>query len=779
MAQKIPPPPPLSSYRPSHERGAPIPQRGPLPPPPAGYQPRRQPPKRSGGGLLLGIVYFFMLVLFVVGGGVAYLFINPPSELIRTQIAQQVKARTGRDLIISGPASFTVFPAIGVSLNGVSLSGPPGDTSKLVDMHALDVRVKLAPLFSRRIAIDSLVLKKPVFSLRVDKSGRKNWDFASDNPAAVRYADARGSTIVSDAAPIVVAAADAAKPNAGGGDALDDVQFDDVRIVDGTFRFADERKGRADEVSGINVKFGLKSLAAPITATGNLAWRGEQIDFDGTLTSLDKVRAQQPAKLAFTAKNRLLSATYDGGVLIKDDAYLEGKVTANASSARALAGWFGTTLPPVQGFGPLSISGTLKTVSNVTTFSGAQFGLDGSTANGNVTITTGGVRPNVQANLVVSDLDLNKYMTDAVTGVIATDTGGAPAPAAADPQQGGGQGQEKSQDQIENLLKGSKVYGAMQREGWSSEQMNFALLGLADGSSNLKVGKLRFRNINIDQSDIALAVKNRVMKATLNDARLYQGQGRGSFSVDGSGKAANIAANIALDGVSAQHLLKDAANFDMIAGKANVGLQIASTGASQLQLVENLNGKAQFKFNDGSIVGFNVPGALRGVSKGDFSGLKKAPSEKTDFSELGATFTVTNGVAENNDLSLVSPMLRVTGAGQVHMPQRTIDYMVKPKLVASLEGQSSAGALSGIEVPVKITGSWDRPKYQPDIGSVLNNPQTVETIKEIGKRFRGKNAGEILDGLFGKKGEGESGQSDSGSSAKDLLNNLFKKQSSE
>ena len=125
----VPPPPPLSTYRPSFER-APLgsgPRKGPRPP----------APPRRGGGLLLGVVYFFLFVILVAGGGVAYLLVNPPSDLIRQKITEQVKTRTGRDLVIAGRANFTFFPVLGVSLKNVSLSGPPGMDGKLVEMHAV------------------------------------------------------------------------------------------------------------------------------------------------------------------------------------------------------------------------------------------------------------------------------------------------------------------------------------------------------------------------------------------------------------------------------------------------------------------------------------------------------------------------------------------------------------------------------------------------------------------------------------------------------------------
>lgn len=749
---------------------------------PLGSGPRRRPPpppppRRSG--LLLGVVYFFLFVLLIGGAGLGYVILNPPSEFLRQKIAEQVRARTGRNFVMGGPASFTLYPSIGISLKDVALSGPPGMEGNLVQMQALNVSVNPWALFSGRAEVHSLLFRQPTFDLRIGKDGRKNWQFAA-RATPLRYAELATPGTRRDSEPVRLAQsdADAAKAAAPARLAMNDLRLDDVRIESGTFRFTDERTGRVEQLGDVNVKFALPSLNQPLVANGNLAWRDKTIEFDGTMSGLANLNSPQPAHLQFNARNELLVASYDGSVRVDDGVSLDGEVKAQAESARSLAQWFGKQLPPVSGFGPLSIQGTLKTNGNITDFQSARFGLDGAEAKGTIRVTTGGVRPLVEANLAIPELDLNKYMTSAVTGVLATQNGAAPAGRAAPaPETGKSGNAQQPADDIEKLLNapGAKVYGAVQRAGWSSEALNLTLLGLADGNARANVGKIHFKNITLGRSSVAVALKDLVLQATFDDVALYDGHGKGEVRLDGSAGSANLATNINLQGVSAFPLLKDAASFEWVAGKANMALQLAANGQSQLQLVENLNGKAAFRFSDGAVVGFNLPGALRGLSNGDFSGFRKSPSEKTDFSALGASFTVTNGVAQNQDLQLLSPLLRVSGAGAIHMPERTVDYTVKPKLIASLEGQQGEAEATGIEVPVRITGSWDRPSYQPDLKGLLSDPnKAVETIKQLGKKLKGKNGDEIVDKIFGKEDDAAAGSSDSTKrKAKNLLNKFF------
>ena len=777
-----PDPPPLATYRPSAERGPAPPQARRGPPPPG--QPRgpagRQPPPRRRSGVLSALLGFLVVIVALAGAGAAYLVLNPPSDLIRQTLADQVKEKTGRDLVVAGPASFSFWPGLGVSLKDVTLSGPPGSPNKLVTMAALDVNIKTMPLLQRQIEVRRLVLKKPVFDFRVDKQGRKNWQLAEAG-RPVRYAQAGAPQPADGAAPIATDAP-ATQPENPALTAklaqIKHVQLGDVRIEDGTLRYTDERSGKTQQVSAVNVQVAMQSLNSPVTAKGDLAWQGEKINFDGRLSTAKLVLEEKPARIVFTAENRNINASYDGAVLIHDGADLEGKITVKSESVKSLAKWLGSTLPPVSGFGPLSLAGTLKTNGNVTSLSNANLGLDGATGTGTITVTTGGIRPAVQASLKLSELDLNKYMIGAAGAAPAPQPAQKP-PTAGAPAKPGDKAGAKHGDAIDELLQvpagGPKVHGYTERQGWSSEPLNLTLFGVVDADAKLQIGRLLYQNIKVGQSALTVALKNKVMKTSFENVQLYDGHGTGLLNVDGTGKAAQVGANFVLDGLSALPFLKDAADMDWLAGKTKLTLQLAAQGASQLQLVETLNGKADFAFANGAIVGFNLPGAIRGISQGKLSGLKKAPAEKTDFSELAASFTIANGIAQNQDLRLTSPLLRVTGAGAVQLPPKTVDYTVKPKLVASLEGQQGAADLSGLEIPVRISGPWDKPKYEPDLKGVLSDPnKAIEAVKQIGKQFKGKSAKEIADELLGKKsGAGATGSTQK---AKDLLKNLLKPQ---
>ncbi len=725
---------------------------------------RNPPAKRSG--LLKGIVFGFIALLAIAGAGAAYFVMNAPADLVRDRVVAEVKARTGRDLKIAGPATFTLYPNIGVSMRDVSLSPPPGMTGKpLVTMEGLDVSVRILPLLKREVYVERIILQKPVFELYADKQGRKSWEFAAlSTPGPVRLAQAAtppapgAKPTASDApaglpANVPAAAPTGTAPADTKRASIEQLHFGNVRIENGTVRYADAATGAAQEASAINMKVGLSDLRQPLSADGDLVWKGQKVGVDLTLTSLKSVMDDKPARVALSVASAPATARFDGSLTIRDGYDAEGTLEAKSQSVRALAKWLGTELPKAKGYGPFEATGQLRATAKAISLSGAKITLDGATANGQLTVETPGERPYIKTTLSISELDLNKY--------IGTGGGSYSEPAAAaKPAAAPEAAAEKpaAAQSIEDLLKqpapasGPRVQGYTKREGWSTDPIDLSVLGAADADAKLSVGRLLYQDIKIGQSQLTVALKNKVMKTNFDDIKLYGGNGRGFITLDGtSPKAANAGANLSFEGIDALPFLKDAAGFDKLSGKAKMTLAVAGQGANQNQLMNALNGKGDFTFANGAVNGLNVAGMIRGVTQGKLTGLKTSPTEKTDFSELASTWTIVNGVASNQDLRLASPLLRLTGGGNVMLGAQQVDYIMKPKLVSSAAGQGGAVANEqGIEVPVRVHGPWSKLDYTPDLKGIFSDPnKAVDTIKEIGKQFKGQSAGEALKSLLG------------------------------
>ncbi len=686
----------------------------------------------------------------LIGAIFVALTIWSPANLVRDQLVARVKAQTGRDLVIAGPTSLSFFPSVAISMSDVTLSAPPGMTgAPIATMQALEASVPLLPLLQKQVNVEQVILRKPVIDLRVDASGRRSWDFAAlGAPKLIQLAQAttgRPGQIPRELQDFVKSAnpdSREAVVSKGPLAALGNLSLEDVRIEGGTIRYVDERTGVAEEVQTLDARLSLSSISSPLDAKGSLIWRGEPVAFETRLASPKLLTEDRPARLTLKVSGRPAEIDYDGAVTLGRTPEVEGTVAVKAPSLKALMALLGATIPEATALGATSLNGRLKANEAAVSISEMTLGVDNLSVQGALTVEPRGGRPMLRGNLQIAELDLNRY---------ALPTAGAAASvpsvkARAVPSQKIAPAGKPAQS-IEDLLRanpnqpapaGTRVQGYTRRLGWSEETIDLSAFRLFDADLKLALGSLIYRGLKVGQTQMRVGLKDRALTAHFDDVQLYDGRGRGLLTIDGTTPVPVIGANLAVDGTSAAHLLKDAADFEWVAGRAKVNFAVSGQGMTEHQIMSSLQGKADVQFKDGAIVGYNVSNMLRGLAQGRFSGLERSPAEKTDFSEMAASFTIQNGIAQNKDLRLISPQLRITGAGSANLGDRTMDYMLRPKLVAQATAGTTEGG--GLEIPVKLNGSWDRPTIAPDIDGVLKNPdQAIDTIKQLGKQFQEKN----------------------------------------
>ena len=266
-----------------------------------------------------------------------------------------------------------------------------------------------------------------------------------------------------------------------------------------------------------------------------------------------------------------------------------------------------------------------------------------------------------------------------------------------------------------------------------------------DGS--LRIGRLKAENIRL--SDLRLYVKAHkgLVDVSPLSASLYGGSMNGGLSLNAQASPV-IAVNQKLAGIDVAALTKDAADFDMLEGRGNVAMNLSMQGNTVSRMKKALNGNLSLNLVDGAIKGINVAKALRDA-KGVLTGAQTQAAnrnEKTDFSELKASFKINNGMAHNDDLTLKSPLLRVAGSGDIDVGNNGMNYLARATLTRTLEGQGGLDQMGGITVPVRIAGQFDSLKYTLDFGAMAKEAakqKVEETRQELKKKAR-----EQLKNLF-------------------------------
>ncbi|MDD2832627.1 MAG: AsmA family protein [Methylotenera sp.] len=288
----------------------------------------------------------------------------------------------------------------------------------------------------------------------------------------------------------------------------------------------------------------------------------------------------------------------------------------------------------------------------------------------------------------------------------------------------------------------------------------------ADGSvriGHLNYGKTKASNVRID-----LKASGGVATAAPFSANLYQGSMSGSLKVDAR-STPSIAFKQDMRGIAIGPLLVDAINNDMLDGKGSLNVDVSTTGNTVGALKKALNGKAALNLADGAVKGIDIAGTIRNAkSKLNFfkdkSSIGADQTQKTDFSELSASFDIKNGVAHNEDLTMKAPILRLNkgdSRGDVDIANETINYLAKPTIVKSLKGQggSDLDTLAGVSIPVKVTGTFSEPKYGVDfaaLGTAIAKSNLLDKVggekgAAVKELIGGGDKVDALSGLLGKK----------------------------
>ena len=429
----------------------------------------------------------------------------------------------------------------------------------------------------------------------------------------------------------------------------------------------------------------------PLTVKGALSSTPGRIAFNGATLTVD---------------GDVLNANFTG-VFETASSAVAGKVDMRSSSARQLASRAGFALPGDNGFGALAIGGNLNATPQRIVFDNVRLALDGMSGSGDVTLTTG-ARSHAKASLSLDRLDLNPYL------------GGGPGPRSA----------------------GGTV------APWSDEAIDASALKAIDADLAFSVDALNVGGLRIGRSVLDFALSGGKLRANLKQMALYGGDGKGSVMLSGAGAAPEVAMDVVMSGIKAEPLLMDAVGFNRLSGTGNITLKVAGAGRSQRALMNSLDGTVQMKLEDGAIKGANLAEVARTIQFA-LSGAAVGGRAKTDFAELSASLVIKNGVGRNDDLRLLSPFVRLTGAGNIDIAGQRLDYRVEPRAVRSSEGQGGKTDLKGIGIPFLIKGPWAGLSYAPDLTGITNT--AIESIIKGEDPLDAIKNETGLDQLFGKK----------------------------
>ena len=689
------------------------------------------------------------------------------ADWVRDRVAQRIKEQTGRDLTVNGTTALLFTPGPHIVMTDATFSDPE-ERAGTADFSVgrLVIDLNLFELMSRQIDANRVVLERPVLTVRLGDDNRPKQKSKPKGEAKAQGEKQRR-----------------------------DVKLRDVRIEDGTVNIVSD-DGKVKRIEHIAAALSLPTLTAPFTGTGKLDWKEQTVAFNFTLTSLADLREKRPAKLVLTVDTTAIAAKFDGSMLTRPDFSGEGELTAKASSIPSLLAWMREKPAVATGIGDGELASHVAWNKGEITLSAVRFALEHARGQGQAVVTLKSPRPHVRAALALDYLDLNPFLPAGRAKAAgprgkpneAEPDEAAPRAESAAPRRSpaneappveNGQDQDLIDTPNEDQSAGAgqpEPDAASDTSPQPAEPAQDAAPAAAvpaaaaspasfDADVNLNVRKTRVAHLEIGPSSLGLAFRDGVLNAALGGMELYEGHASGKLVLDAAKPVPTFTGDFLLDGVQAKPLLSDAAQFSLLEGRTKLNLLISGAGDTAEAIKSSLSGQGSIAVSDGAIEGVDLTEMIGKIGAGEIPELRQGPGAKTAFTDLGGSFTITNGIAETSNLQVTSPLLKVVAAGTVDLTQSTINMLANPEIVGGPEGQG--GALAGLTVPIRIEGPLDRPTIRPELKGMFANPgKAGKTVRQIGealqKKFKGKPVGEALGRFLGNvqigpEGEGEDG----------------------
>lgn len=662
-----------------------------------------------------GAVLLVMLVLMGV------LLASFDAARLKNELTVAVQEHTGRKLRIDGDLSLSFFPNVGVKIGRVRLSERDGD-DHFASFSNARIAVAVLPLFSRQVVAKSLDIDGLDFTLIKRRDGTHNFDDligkAPDKKTGVAVTDPR-DTSGKEAPAAVPAPAD--KPLV--------LSIAGINVTDAALTWRDERSGRIVTVAKLDLSTGGLKLdtarrtmsLAEVTLIAQGDTDTEESSAENFVLRLDApsltLSPEHSSGQAVTLTARLDSRGYSVNTTLE----LAGlALQAETISARELAinldAHFASTAVKARLSAPLAVNlakqafavknlaGELTIAHPRLSMKSLKLPLTGS-LDVNLKKATAALSldTRLEDSPIALRLDLPEFAPLALVFDLVID----------------------QLDIDRYLVAGAEQGGQKAARKPAGAKLDFSALRGHDVRGAVKIGALQAAQVKMQDVRMQVKLADGRLAVAPHSAKLYGGSLSGALAIDADKNRVHLKQS--LTGVQLQPLLKDLANQDLLAGRGNIAVDVATQGDSVDAMKRALAGTAQIALKDGAIKGINLAQSLRELkgklaSRQDVSEAASA-DRQTDFSALTASFRIADGVARNSDMQARSPLLRLTGAGDIDIGNHRIDYLAKASVVATSRSQGGRDLahLKGLTIPVRLHGPLDSPAWNIEFAGLAGD----------------------------------------------------------
>lgn len=584
-----------------------------------------------------------LVIVLAIAGLAAAMPLLLSSKAFKQPIADQLANWTGRKVSFVGDPHVSVFPHLKIWVPQFTMAGAAGaGGDPLVTADRLVGTVRLWPLLVGRVEVIELGLRRARVHLKVDESGKPNWLIG---PAPAMMDDG-------EVTPLRAA----------------DLRLGRVAVRESSIVYDDEAAGKHETFQNVDLNVAWPVVKAVATVVGAFQWRGEAVEFNGSMNDPLAFAAGKPSPVRFAVASTPLRVSFSGNATDLGGVNLQGTANISTPSLRRVFSWTGFPMEPASTLGAASIEGKVNWADRAATFTEAHAELDGNIAEGMVIANFAGERPHVQTTLDFAKLDLSPYL---------------------------------------DSFRSENGPGL-----WSSAPMSMPLVSAADFDARLSMGEILLGSVRLGRAAVTASAVDGRLDVNVTEAQLYGGSL--AARIKGELRDGSLTANLTADmkEVPAGVALADIAGLKSVDGTGTASLTVGGSGRTVGEFLHGLAGTAKMAISDGTLEGLQLDRVV--TMLGGAGGAASDTSGATSFSAATCTLDLADGTLRTSDLRAEGKGFRIDLAAEASLSDTT----VSGRGSLTLDGASADSAPMTV-LPFELTGTWLAPELLPDFQRLI------------------------------------------------------------
>ncbi len=471
-----------------------------------------------------------------------------PAERIARIAESQFEANTGRKLTITGGVSPTLWPRLGVTLEGVAISNADwAGAEPMLEASRLDVGVGMSALLGRDVVVEAFEVEAPIIRLARNAQGQANWDFLTE----LGGEDEEG----------------------GDGPGVNSVSLPKGTITGATIIYDDASTGLRKQLEALDATLRLDDLAGEAQVDVSALMDGQSVSLSAQVAGLQPLLDGGVQGISATATLGANQVSFDGVAGIEPvqaKGGVEG-VVADHPSLFALMGQPAPRIP--EGLGQrVEFGGNLTLTPEMDVFfRDASLALDQNRLAGDIDVRLAGEVPQVTARLAGDRLDFSAMSTDTSEGDGAANAGAG---------------------------------------GWSEARLDVSGLSAVNGDFTFKANALDLGSIQLGKTALSGSLDRSRMVTRFENIEAFDGLVSGQFVVNNRA-GLSVGGDMVADRVAMQRLLSDFAGFERLVADASLSLKFLGVGDTLDAIMRSLSGEGRLDVGAGELLGLDIAGMIR------------------------------------------------------------------------------------------------------------------------------------------------------------------------